>query len=209
MKIHYKTIVLDEESESYSYPIIEVKRKRWIEYCCKSMEQAIDQQIIEPQNKDLYLREMDSYDAYMEIWYFHPLKFCPFCGEIIEQVEEYKAKLVSHTVHIPKKTAPARKEIRDKTRDEIAKWVLDGGLTCIGCQPDDGGNLDCERADIVMCPALKEDIDKLLAIKELAIIDRDAELPQYHNLSSYDEAQRILAQQDMAGYVKEIPKEVD
>ncbi len=49
-------------------------------------------------------------------------------------------------------------------KDNIAKWVLDGGLTCITCEPDDNGHLECENDTHLCCVPLSKDIDKLLDI---------------------------------------------
>ncbi len=55
----------------------------------------------------------------------------------------------------------------EELKEQIAKWVLDGGLTCITCQPDDGGNFECEQDEQGKrgtCESLKDDIGKLLAL---------------------------------------------
>ncbi len=44
-------------------------------------------------------------------------------------------------------------------REGIRKFVLDGGLSCIGCEPDAGGDRECEKGK---CPSLTNDINSLL-----------------------------------------------
>jgi len=113
MKIHYKTILLNEEG-LVNEQVIEKRRKRQIEYCCKEIEKAIEIQVISVTCKDLFLQESEYHGNYLEDWAYHPLKFCPFCGERIEHIEEYKARNVMHKVHVPAKTTPARTEARYK-----------------------------------------------------------------------------------------------
>ena len=52
----------------------------------------------------------------------------------------------------------------------IAEWLLDGGCTCLCCQPDDGLNLECEESPekpTKICDALRQDIRQLLSNLEV------------------------------------------
>ncbi len=128
MKIHYKTILIvdgDYRKEFYGdemYFVVHTGKNVFtpckIDYCCDTMKRAIVDNI-------LYVQEVGNSNDNCGIalllnhndgdggaWYYHPLKYCPFCGEIITLVEDYKAKEGKRKVHIPAKTTPARNEMR-------------------------------------------------------------------------------------------------
>ena len=96
----------------------------------------------------------------------------------------------------------AHHEIRDRVREEIAEKI------CNGCPiHDDCFNSDSEYRQCY----IDEPIDAILAIPELAIVDRKAKLPPCPIKVDCIETgllhqQYLLAQQSMlqAGYVKEV-----
>lgn len=130
MKIHYKTIinqdkryreVFGEETYLVVHTTKNVSSPLKIDYCCDEMKKAITSDVLDVQEAGnstdkngicLYLKENDYDGSFLSAWYYHPLKFCPFCSEEITLVEDYKAKQAKRKVHIPAKTTPARSEIR-------------------------------------------------------------------------------------------------
>ncbi len=117
MKIHYKTLILnlDGEEELLNKQIISKNRKYLIDYCCDEMKHAINESALKVTQNELSI-QIEEYDEGGSgvTAYYPPIKYCPFCGEQIEQIEDYKAKVVRHTVHIPLKTIPAHKEQRNR-----------------------------------------------------------------------------------------------
>lgn len=114
MKIHYKTIVLDEKNDLYSQQVIEKNRKRQIDYCCEWARKAIEDGVISITGNQLFLQELDPHDNYLTDYYHQPIKHCPFCGEPIEQIEEYRARLEYYPTKVPKKVTPAHIETRTR-----------------------------------------------------------------------------------------------
>ncbi len=117
MKIHYKTIELgtDGGMQLLSKQIIEHHHKYLIEYCCDTMMRAVRAQALDITQNELSI-QVEEHDEGGSIitGYYPPINYCPFCGEVIEQVEDYRAKLERHSVHVPSKTVPAHNEIRNK-----------------------------------------------------------------------------------------------
>jgi len=130
MLLHYKTIINPEDRrELYgekTYFLIHTKANdAWsplkVDYCCDEMKSAVTGKVLYSQevgsSKDenftfgLFLRE-EGEDG-TNAWYYHVLKFCPFCGEMIQYVEDYQARLQRRKVHIPAKKTKARDEFRD------------------------------------------------------------------------------------------------
>lgn len=129
MKIHYKTIIVKEELKElcgeYQHFVLRDKKRNYLmDFCCDVIKEAIIQHVLyvqevgntlTPENEvGIYLQheDNDGRDSYTTQWYLHPLKVCPFCGEEITIIEDYKAKTVSKKVRISAKTIPARNEMR-------------------------------------------------------------------------------------------------
>lgn len=111
MKIHYKLLILDEKTSLVIKQVLEKNRKYLIDYCCEGMKQALNVNAIHIIGNGLHIWQ-EGYDCQES--YYPIIGFCPFCGEAIEYVQEYKAKIERHTVHIPKKVQPAHTEMRNK-----------------------------------------------------------------------------------------------
>ncbi len=138
MQIHYKTIVLAETDKmrefngNEQYFILHTKPRSWqspivvAPLCCKDMEEALKEDVFYVQEvgnqKDsqehpgmgmgLYLRTEDKYEGGSSWYLHHRMDHCPFCGEPITYVEDYKAKTITRKVHIPAKKIEARNETR-------------------------------------------------------------------------------------------------
>jgi hypothetical protein len=131
MKIHYKTILVTDEKKREFYGdeqyFILHEGKGWqspikADICCETMKQALASDVFyiqEVGNKDntewqigLLLYTDDKCEG-VSTWYYHSLKYCPFCAEKIEYVEDYKAKTVRKNVKIPEKIIESRTESRD------------------------------------------------------------------------------------------------
>jgi len=140
MKIHYKTILNTRTDVEYTRLfgketyIVTRKTKNInsalnIDYCCDAMKHAIVNKVLyvqeignnavpdnafgcDRQDISIFLMENDSYEEGTVAWYDHPLKYCPFCGDVITFIEDYKAKEVTRRVHYPAVTTPARDEMR-------------------------------------------------------------------------------------------------
>lgn len=108
MKIHYKTLILNKEGEEELLvkQVLEKNKQYVIDYCCEKMKAAIEDKAFNfnINGIDLFFRALE-YNGPED--FIYPLEYCPFCGEKIEPVEEYRAKLEYHKVRIPKKTIEA------------------------------------------------------------------------------------------------------
>ncbi len=90
-------------------------------------------------------------------------------------------------------TGNSRQEVIEK----IAEWVLDGHLTCIYCEADKGGNLECEEEEEVMCDVLRKDIDQLfIDVPELVILADDQTLP----VNAYEQSRQNFGVDALYGY---------
>lgn len=112
MLLHYKAIIMDESTDFIGKLVIEKKRKKQIDYCCEEMERAISTQAIDIMGIEVSIQHSD-YDGYTTD-YYPSISFCPFCGEKIEVVEEYRVKQKTYTAHIQEKVIPAHTERRSK-----------------------------------------------------------------------------------------------
>ena len=118
MKVHYKSVLLcpksETEDELWSRQIIEVKRKYKIEYCCEHLKAVFDDNFIALTQHELFLqRESNDHDGRTS-YYYHRVDFCPFCGERVKYIEDYKAELKNYTVTNPAKKTPAKRELKKR-----------------------------------------------------------------------------------------------
>ncbi|KKM21383.1 hypothetical protein LCGC14_1635940 [marine sediment metagenome] len=74
----------------------------------------------------------------------------------------------------------------DKQVEELVEyvghWVLEGGLACICCEPDDGGSYECEETKqhgAHICDDLRSDIHKLLSHPDLYVKVKKTPLKGY------------------------------
>lgn len=99
------------------------------------------------------------------------------------------------------------KEIRDKTREEIAQRCIED---CDSIRQEKCDKYVAQYGQGTACKYCGA--DQILAIPSLAIVDRTAEHPKgdWEKTNSLDLGFRsAIIRLQGAGYVKEIPKEVD
>lgn len=121
MKVHYKSVLLnpnkkDDEEEMWYRPILEEKHKYCIDFCCDDMRSAFDTytKVFDIMQHDIYLYDViGDYGSSYSV-YYHKVNYCPFCGEKIEFIEEYKAKKQKYKATIPRKVTPPRTEYRNR-----------------------------------------------------------------------------------------------
>ena len=118
MKVHYKTIVVERNPKYPDFDpsykkIIENKGKPLIDYCCDDMKNAVRDDTFEITCTEFYLQRegFDEGGSCIETQ-FPAISFCPYCGEKIEYIEDYKAQIVTKKVKIPAQTIPAREETK-------------------------------------------------------------------------------------------------
>jgi len=83
-------------------------------------------------------------------------------------------------------------EIRDRVRDKIGQYI------CENCPAVD----TCTHSDFELCSEYNEMLDKILSIKELAVVNRDAKLPSIFNVND-DVIPTLAYKEKLQGYVQE------
>jgi hypothetical protein len=94
MIIHYKT---------YSDTGYKTVLKNKIKYCCREIKDAISGCALEFSTIELFLVQPNDYGEGNTHFYCE-IKYCPFCGEEIDYIEDYLVKVTQKTVTIPAHT---------------------------------------------------------------------------------------------------------
>ena len=90
-------------------------------------------------------------------------------------------------------------EIWDRVREQIARVDREHSMKTLGYEDWTEGGKTTEGLDW-------EFADQILAIRELAVVDREAKLPEWELSKMGSETENAIyrvAQKDMAGWVKE------
>ena len=123
MKVHYKSVLLNpdrkpSDKEMWHSSVLRKKNNEYlIDYCCEAMKSALDKytEVFDVTGHEFYLYDVSGdYDSTHSTFYFHRVDFCPFCGDKVEYIEDYKAKEVMYKARIQAKHIPARTETRSK-----------------------------------------------------------------------------------------------